>query len=361
MPLKGLRAHDPMFPKIGDIRKGAPKGPDGKIGKDLDYFRYAPIPGEETAAARFASVFGDEPRELDVILPFDDVDRNFEAYMERNTAGALQCRGDIEGERAYMWRDERTGEMCHTVKDCPIPQCKGCKESGRLRVIIPALRRGGYVVVHTTSKWDILELYANLRAIAALNGGGLTGIPMVLKRRPRIISTPRGNGQRVRMEKWLLSVEADPRWVEAKIAAMQRAALPTTEPIALLKNGVSEDILDRIIREEDEWDEEGEFVPDEANPTQAVKVEAEAETATSGGDGRKAVTRDTYLAHYAALVDRATVLSISTEPLPENATYRQIEQAGLDLKAAIELREAAIPEQAQDEEPEQELEQEVLL
>ena len=43
------------------------------------------------AAAKFAEVYGDEPREVNILLPFDDIERNFEAFMERHTAGALQC------------------------------------------------------------------------------------------------------------------------------------------------------------------------------------------------------------------------------------------------------------------------------
>ena len=233
MPIPGLKTQLERFPKIGDIRKGAPKGKDGRVGADLDYFRYVPLEGEEEAAARFHEVFGDEPREIEVVLPFDEIERNLAAYMERHTAGALQCRGDIEGGTAHMWRDKK-GEMHHTPKECPSPSCKGCKEVGRLNVIIPALRRFARVEVHTTSKWDIIELYGNLRALRKMTGNGLKGIPLVLKRRPRTVSTPRANGKRVRQEKWFLSLEADPEYVEAQLQAMAAEALPGTETPAVL-------------------------------------------------------------------------------------------------------------------------------
>lgn len=257
MPIKGLTdKRAPTFPKIGDIRKGAPKPANGGIGKDLTYFRAVFSEGETKAAAKFAEIYPDEPREINIFLPFDDIDRNFEAWRERHTASALQCRGD--GEMAIVWRDDK-GEIQREYKQCPAKPCEGCKETGRLKIIVPELRRLAYLIVHTTSKWDIIELTANLNALKKLTGDGLKGIPLVLKRRPRIISTPRGNGKRVRQEMWLLSIEADPRWVDAQLKAMEIAALPSSTAPPELPEVV--DSTESAIDEETgevlgEWDEE---------------------------------------------------------------------------------------------------------
>ena len=67
MPIPGLLSQEPTFPKVGDIRKGAPKKENGQVGPDLTYFRYAPIEGEEEAAAKFHEVYGDKPREINVV------------------------------------------------------------------------------------------------------------------------------------------------------------------------------------------------------------------------------------------------------------------------------------------------------
>lgn len=246
MPIKGLTDRKtPSFPKIGDIRKGAEKTDPKRPGKDLTYFRYIPLEGEETAAEKFHQVYGDEPREINVFLPFDSIERNFEAFMERHTASALQCRGD--GETAFLWRDAKSGMMQHTPKPCPSPHCTGCKEVGRLKIIVPELQRLAYIVVHTTSKWDIIELTANLEAIRKLTGNGLKGIPLILKRRPRTVSTPRAKGKRVRQEKWLLSIEADPQWVKAQLEAMKIAALPALPSPAPIEEGETV---------ESKWDDE---------------------------------------------------------------------------------------------------------
>jgi len=250
MPIKGLTdRRAPTFPKIGDIRKGAKKTQDDRPGKDLTFFRYAPLEGEEEAAAAFAAVYGNEPREINILLPFDEIERNFDAFMERHTAGALQCRGD--GETAFMWRDD-DGKMQHTPKPCPSDGCEGCKETGRLKVIIPELRRLAFVTVHTTSIWDIQELTNNLRALKSMTGNGLRGIPLVLKRRPRTVSTPRANGKRVRQEKWLLSIEADQSWVEHQLTALKIQALPASVEAPEMVDDVDVDIMTGEIMDDDD-------------------------------------------------------------------------------------------------------------
>jgi hypothetical protein len=219
MPIKGLTDRGFVsFPKIGDIRKGAEKETN-RPGKDLTYFRAVFPEDESDAAAAFYAAYGDEPREINILLPFDSIEQNWETWQEEYTASALQHRCD--GETCVMWRDD-DGEMQYTAKPCP----GGCEETGRLKIIVPELRRLAYLVVHTTGIWDLSEITANLNALKALTRNGIKGIPLVLKRRPRMVSTPRANGKRVRQEKWMLSVEADQAWVEQQLQAMTTAALP---------------------------------------------------------------------------------------------------------------------------------------
>lgn len=226
MPIKGLTdRNDVSFPKIGDIRKGEPKDKQGRVGRDLTYFRAEFVEGEEGAAQLFSQIHGEQPRELYVMLPFRSIERNWEAWQEAYTAGQLLHRCD--GETCVLWYDKQTNEYRTDPKPCP----GGCVPTGRLKVLIPDLRRLAFVEVHTTSINDILEITRNLEALQQLTGNGINGIPLVLKRRPRNISTPRkqqdGTTKRVRAVKWLLSIEAEPAWVEAQIGAMRNAALPS--------------------------------------------------------------------------------------------------------------------------------------
>lgn len=221
MSIKRLQTGQPSFPRIGILRKGAPKPANGnKPGADLEYFRFDPEDGPEKheILAQFHEAFGDEPRDIDVFLPYATPEENFEAWQEAWVAGGLMHRCD--GETIVIWRN-RQGGYSHTPQPCT----GGCAPVGRLKVIIPALRRMAYVTVQTTSINDILTLDANLAAAHMLRGD-LRGIPFILKRRPREVSTPGSDGNRVRRVKWLLSIEVKPSWVELQLQAMERAALP---------------------------------------------------------------------------------------------------------------------------------------
>lgn len=227
MPIRGLTDRQAAFPEIGSIRKGAPKPNDKKPGSDLKYFRVEFDEAERAAAAKFTSVYGAQPTELNILFPFNEIERNFDAWRETYAASALLHRCD--GERIWYEINPRTGERL-VVNGEPFKGCDGkggCKPAGRMKLIIPELQRLAYMVVHTTSLHDIMNLSKQLQALSDLNGGRLAGIPLKLRRRPKRISTPSGeNGGRARREKWLLSIEADPEWVQAKITDMQRLSLP---------------------------------------------------------------------------------------------------------------------------------------
>lgn len=251
MSIKGMTDRGMEFPQIGVIRKGAPKG-ERAPGKDLNYFRVVFDEMEGAAQAVFVEEYTAQPTEIRVLLPFDDIERCWNAFVEAYTAGGLIYRGD--GERVLFWLDPETGEI--KVKDGdPFMSCIGAdglagyyvtqdgarqkiqaKAVGRLRVIVPSLKRLAYLLVVTSSKWDVMHISDQLAALKHVNGGRLAGIPMMLRRRPKQVSIPL-KGKRARVTKWLLSIEAEPAWVAAQIEAMQRAALPEGAEILQLSPG----------------------------------------------------------------------------------------------------------------------------
>ena len=237
MPIRGLTDRGVAFPQIGNIRKGEPKG-ENQPGKDLHWFRVELDQSEEQAAKDFAALYGDKPNGIVVIMPFDDIARVWDAWREAYTAGAMNHRCD--GENVVYAINPKSGEIVVRngvdvvtgqpvecgLKDSP-DKTKRCKPTGRLSVVIPQLRRLAYLTLHTTSIHDILNISNQLQAIRDLNDGHIAGIPLVLSRKPYKISTPSGkDGQRARREKWLISIEADPTWVAAKIEQMRAFALP---------------------------------------------------------------------------------------------------------------------------------------
>lgn len=226
--IHGLTDRNAAFPEIGQIRKGAPKTDPKKPGPDLDYFRFvAPDPSLQ---ATFAEAFGDKPQEIRFISTFGTTAEMFEAWREEYAASSLKHRCDGRETVRLLTANGYT--------DKPHPCPGGCKQTGRLKIVVPSLKRLGFVTVHTTSIWDILTIYQNLTALEMLRGS-LRGIPMVLRRVKRAISTPNGNGQRARREKWLLTIEAAPDWVALELDSIQRQALPSTSEPLLLTDGSS--------------------------------------------------------------------------------------------------------------------------
>jgi len=266
MAVIGLTDKGAALPKIGDIRKGARKTDPKKPGIDLDYFRFVTDPD---AARKIVEIFGDQPQAIEFISPFNTVAETFEAWKEEYGAGGLKHRCD-------GFNTVRRQLANGTYVDDSIPCPGNCNLAGRLYIIIPALNRLGHFVVHTSSIWDIISISQQLTMLETLRGS-LRGIPLILKRVKRAISTPSGsNGQRARREKWLLSIEASPKWVELQLSAMEKAALPSaTEPLMLTAG-------DMIKSEPDEENDEFEMMCD-PETQEAIKTLWPEAGFTSGG------------------------------------------------------------------------------
>ena len=250
MPIKGLTDRQAQFPQIGVIRKGGPKQQREKngrkyeiMGKDLDHFRVLFDEAEVTASSEFVHAYGNEPKEINILLPFNSVNENFDAWQEAYKAGGLIHRCD--GEKVWYEIDPKTGERLVTNGD-PYKLCDGssdCKPSGRLKVIVPELQRLAFLTVVTTSYHDIANISRQLQALLQINGK-LAGVPLKLRRRPVKIATPKSETDRkkVRRVKHLLSIEADPEWVRAKLNEMRTAALPG--------NGLEQLAAPEVVKEE---------------------------------------------------------------------------------------------------------------
>jgi hypothetical protein len=234
MPIKSLQTNrTPQFPCIGKLRKGGAKRQNAKgheiMGVDLKHFRLTT--DDADAAAAFANYYGPEPKSIDVFMPYATTNENFGAWLEEYTAGGLVRRCD--GELQHFHRDADGKANTSPVKCerlCNRP-CT-CKQVGRLAVIVPQLARLAYVLVETHSLYDIMQLTENLQAAEALRGD-LRGIPFILSRREREISTPGEGGKRSRRTKSLLFIEPNPEWVGRQLESMRLAALPIVDVPAL--------------------------------------------------------------------------------------------------------------------------------
>lgn len=292
MPIKRLVKEESSFPRLGVLRKGSPKSGEGRstrMGKDLDYFRFDT--DDMGAMDAFTDAFGSEPREIDVFLPYESTSENFSFWQESWVAGGLKHRCDGETCVRWLTKDGKYSEE-------PIPCPGGCKEVGRLMVIIPQLQRMAYVTVLTHSINDILELDSNLRAIEAWNGT-LQGVPLILHRKEKMVSTPGKDGKRTSRSKWMLSVEAKPEWVTLQIAKMSNNAMEITDSPALRITG-------EVVDDENPSDYEEALLID---PPEVIHPNEVAMTA-----------RDDYEQHITAIPDLDDVPEAAVEPPVDSAS-----------------------------------------
>jgi hypothetical protein len=218
MAIKGLTDGEASFPKIGTLRKGAEKKGNAP-GRDLNHFRFDS--SDQKAIADFEEKFGDTPTEISVLLPYDTTEQVFFTCKEEYTAGGIKhrCDGETVSLLQVVGKDKKSRyqKLFTAPMKCP----GGCKEVGRLQVVIPALKRFGYVTAETHSINDIIQLHQQLKA-AEMTFGSLKSVPFVLRRSPSQISTPSSDGKRARRESWLLSIEVDPQWAERQLEAARR-------------------------------------------------------------------------------------------------------------------------------------------
>lgn len=321
MPIKGLtdrvRAE---FPILGKLRKGSARkqGAGGKqmFGTDLDHFRFTS--DREAVEQAFYDAYGPEPRLINVFLPHAELSRNWEAWMEEWTANGLVHRCD--GETMSLWLGD--DEAYHREpRPCPYAtgekersrRAPGCRQVGRLTMIIPQLWAAGhvgYVLLETHSINDILGIQGTLEAILRerqqMGAGhmGLQGIQFNLRRVPETISTPGRDGGRVRRVKWLVKLEPAAEWARMQLAATCERALRANWSDGarpLLEAGADEsEIIDGVTRDilapESPWGDGGWTGPslaellsdDEAAAGEVAEAnadaEAEAEAPAEAGD-----------------------------------------------------------------------------
>jgi len=240
MVIKGLTDNgNTGFPILGKLRKGAKKTQEGRPGKDLpDYWRFtSETPGVTEA---FEAVYGTEPNKLTVFLPYPKMSDNWDTAKELWSGGqVLQHRCD--GEKCSQWLDENSGEYVAAERDGvePIPCPGGCKEVGRLEVILPALVDAGFVGTVTAETHSINDIVAIERALRAGDmlltqwGWRVSQVPWFLYRSTKTIGRPRTAKERANKslksvrgttDKSLVFITPDAEWMSAQVKAVQEHA-----------------------------------------------------------------------------------------------------------------------------------------
>lgn len=227
MAIKGVSDRNsvaPRFKVIGKLKKGSPKE-NGRVGADLDYFRFDS--NDPLVLQAFEGIYGPEPRRLDVYLPYRNMEDNFSSWRElygQNGLCKVRCDGEnwvdwIDGPRHYHGERPCTWEF----RD-PASRCPGCplQPVGRLSVILPEMWHAGHiglVTVETHSWNDIANLSSKL-----VQWEPLTGKPFTLWREDTRIGVPIKD-KRAAVEKSLIYVELTNDYLVALLRDAQRKAL----------------------------------------------------------------------------------------------------------------------------------------
>jgi hypothetical protein len=216
-------------------------------------------------APELIEVYGETPRELDVLLPFPDLLRNFDANYQVWAGGVLVCQGDgefVQYATPFTVNLDSTtvrvynapGDTCVSngvaaaafdwngthfdpgdTVPCPgeardmYPHCGACKLHGLLKVMMadPRLFRLGYYQVSTGSKRNYDTLMGILETLPAER---LNGIPFKLRMVEEQTTYKDPNGQRKAVQKQFLQLEPDPGFTrqlyDRAAAAMLQAPAP---------------------------------------------------------------------------------------------------------------------------------------
>lgn len=266
MAITGLTDRTPSFKEIARLRLGIPKSEALVSGpQEISYFRPDFRPDALDAATDFMTFYGPKPDRVTIRLPFTQIDRCWDAFYEvYNKTGML---GMADGKKWLYLRSNQTGEllvkdgvptnatglpvdengMAYLPFDKTVPvysykSKKGedvavfAKPTGRLKVLIPVLKRAAYVLVITHSVYNIMRISEQLAGVAAIaQSAGMTlpMVPMVLSRRLENISVSI-KGRKSMQDHYLLNIEIDPVWMSAQFDFLN-TLMPgkTVVPLAL--------------------------------------------------------------------------------------------------------------------------------
>jgi hypothetical protein len=273
MPIYGVsdrESVEPRFRNIGKLRKGSPKQSNGQVGKDLTYFRFTS--NNPAVVKAFTAAYGEEPRELAVFLPYNEMERNFSSWRELYGGNGLvkvRCDGEnhvdwIDGAQHHHGRRPCTKEFKDTAN-----RCQGCPlvPVGRLSVILPELWKAGHIglVTMETHSWnDIPEISGKL-----VQYEPLAGKPFTLWREEKKVGAPnKKTNKRMAVTKSLVFIELTEEHLVLTFEATKRIA--RAEVMPALPDSIPEDAIP--------WDEtEPEYLepePDAPPPLAEIQTPA---------------------------------------------------------------------------------------
>ncbi len=219
--------------------------------------------------------YGDECRELHIMLIDDDIENVFPSSYSWWTATERKCWGD--GTNATRRTAEKPGGQPWTTcgSGCPELASGQCKPGGDLRFVLADFPRLGSVCrIHTCSYRSIRQIHSALQEIQTFTGGRLAGSTAQLTVRPEEATYfDRKEKRKKTSSIWALSLEVEGEDMQKLIANLTENARLFAETRKLL--GSSGKVLEVVEDEQEQAPEvAAEFYPSSPNgssPTESTE------------------------------------------------------------------------------------------
>ena len=241
MAIKGISERR-RLPRQGKIKIGEKVQKENRNGKVVEYpvaLDHFKVP-EEVAA-----IYGQDPKELDIIFPVNDLEQVFPQYMKKYGKVGLHCKGDGETGTA-MIDGEMVERECNPDED---PWCKGCMPKGTLSYIVPKVS-SMRVYQTTTSGWNsIVNINSSLDMIRGMTGGKIAFIPLKLKIEPHD-GTIITDGKQFKKTVFVLQIDIEGTMTDF-IAQHRRVALPPSANVLAIQ-AAGQDFMDMLNRSKEQ-------------------------------------------------------------------------------------------------------------
>lgn len=155
-----------LMPRIEKIRIGRKN--ERNLPVALDYFL---VPDW------LKKYVGDQPKELEIMFPSDDIETNFPHSMKRYGNGVLLCRGN--GEKGIEINPKTGNKTERSCLNCPYRN-NTCKPTGVLRFLLPSVPGLGIFQIDTRGIQSIQNIISGMMLLSNLTGGRIRLIPLVL-------------------------------------------------------------------------------------------------------------------------------------------------------------------------------------
>jgi hypothetical protein len=161
LPIKDLSEYR-RLPRLGKIRLGKIVEKNGK--------RYPVATSYFVVPDEVATVYGSEPKELDILIPGAEIEDIFSQWFKRyGSSTGLKCRGD--GVVASRMDDKgRWEQVACQGRECPDYIAKECHERASLMFVLPKVQKVGAYQLDTGSINGIIAVNSSLELIRAVAG-----------------------------------------------------------------------------------------------------------------------------------------------------------------------------------------------